>query len=294
MEWGGSHNNFKKVPRNLGGEYEVEHILEWQLVTGFFTWLNEEHFGRRKQFTNPEIAKKKGVKVDFCTYWRKTWDAPAFTIPVNRNRAQNAKQHVAWQYPGVDFRNEFVFLQKDINKPAKQQVRKPRSFHLYETDHSRQMWTFKDTDQIYDVDKAVKDIDRGATDAAVQAIRAKALLGAQKYHKNPIVKQFLIDQKKRIGVALDEIDQALPNSPPLAGHTAWQHQGLLNLWNTYMDEAFRNAKLRTDNTMDKMVDALESKWVIRAARNDALGRWIKALRTEWRKEKRSGWHQPSW
>jgi hypothetical protein len=137
MEWGGSHNNFKKVPRNLGGEYEVEHILEWQLVTGFFMWLDEEHFGGRKQFTNPEIAKKKGVKVDFCTYWRKTWNAPAFTIPVNGNRAQNAKQHVAWQYPGVDFRNEFVFLQKDINKPAKQQVSKPRSFHLNETDHSR-------------------------------------------------------------------------------------------------------------------------------------------------------------
>lgn len=32
MEWGGSHNNFRKVSRAQGGEYEVEHILEWQTV----------------------------------------------------------------------------------------------------------------------------------------------------------------------------------------------------------------------------------------------------------------------
>jgi len=158
------------------------------------------------------------------------------------------------------------------------------------------MWTRKTTNQIYDLTDARRSINRNQNDAAVEAVRVKALLGAQKYHKNPLVKQYFVAQVQRIRDALDEIDQALPNHPPAAGHTAWQRQGLRNLWIKYMNEAFTLAKSRTDNTMNTMLSALETKWVKRAntPKNDNFKRTIRALRTEWRKEKRSGWTRPNW
>ena len=78
---------------------------------------------------NPDPNKK--AKVDFCTYWKATWDTAEFEIPVNRqyiDRTKNpngltARQHLAHQYPGRNFREEFVWLQEDINAPAKQNVR---------------------------------------------------------------------------------------------------------------------------------------------------------------------------
>ena len=125
MAWGHTPA-FRKVSSALGGQYEVEHILEWQLVTKFFEWLDEEEFGGLAQFTDPDPAQN-GAQIDFCTYWKKTW-TPKFTIPVNGNRPKTAKKHLAWRYPGVDFRDEFVWLQEDINAPAKQQVGLSASF----------------------------------------------------------------------------------------------------------------------------------------------------------------------
>jgi hypothetical protein len=90
------------------------------MVTKFFEWLDEEVFGGQAQFTDPD-AVQSGAKIDFCTYWKKTWTR-TFTIPVNGNSRLTAKKHLAWRYSGVDLRNEFVWLQVDINAPAKQQV----------------------------------------------------------------------------------------------------------------------------------------------------------------------------
>lgn len=60
------------------------------------------------------------------------------------------------------------------------------------------MWARKTTNQIYDLTEALRDIARSQATAEVEAMRVKALLGAQKYHNNVIVKQFFIDQKQRI------------------------------------------------------------------------------------------------
>ncbi|KAL1608080.1 hypothetical protein SLS60_003019 [Paraconiothyrium brasiliense] len=281
MQWGGSHNNFHKVPRAQGGEYEIEHVLEWQTVTRFFEWLNDHHFAKKRKFTDPDPTQG-GARIDFCEYWSKTWATQAFTIDVNGRSRVDAKKHIARQYPGVNFRNEFVWLQKDINKPAKQN-----------------MWAYKGTNQVYDLPKALRAIRANINDAAVEAFNVKALLGAQKYMKNPIVKQFFIDQKQRIGVALDEVDRALPNHPPAPGHAPWQFRtysqsGLLTLWNTYMDQAFAEAVSRTDRTMDTMLNALEARWVRGHPAQNPLKAQIKKLRTQWRWEKRSGWHRPNW
>jgi len=118
-----------------------------------------------------------------------------------------------------------------------------------------------------------------------------------------IINQFFIDQKQRIGNTLDELDNELPNHQPAPGHTPWQNQGLRNLWNTYMDEAFDKANLRTKNTMDEFLRALENEWVRPTERqgktgkprgtNNAFAQQIRALATEWRKEKRSEWRRPN-
>jgi hypothetical protein len=65
MEWGNG-GTFRKVATT---GYQVEHILEWQLVTNFFDWMNVEYNGGQSKFDNP----KGGVKVDFCEHWKGTW-----------------------------------------------------------------------------------------------------------------------------------------------------------------------------------------------------------------------------
>lgn len=90
-------------------------------VTRFFEWLNDHHFQKAQRFPNPDPANA-GTQLDFCQYWEKTWSTQTFTINVNGRSRIDAKKHIAWRYPGVGFKNEFVWLQKDINKPAKQNV----------------------------------------------------------------------------------------------------------------------------------------------------------------------------
>lgn len=161
------------------------------------------------------------------------------------------------------------------------------------------MWAYKDTNQIYDTKKSIRNIKRSRNDAEVEALRVKALMGAQKYHKNAVITDFLTKQKKRIGTALGQIDQELPNHP-VPGQVAWQPQGLEALWNTYMDEAFANAKSRTIETMDMLITELQNTYVKPdkrpggKANSDPFARQIRRLATEWMKEKRAGWSRPSW
>lgn len=168
------------------------------------------------------------------------------------------------------------------------------------------MWARKSTDQIYSLSKVKTGINKSPTDAAVQAMKAKYLIGAVRYMRDSTIEKFFIKQKQRIGDALDEIDNALPNMPTTGGKTPWAHQGLKKLWDEYMDDAFKKAKSRTDNTMSTMLTALERKWVLTgkkpagakgkgAAAQTTLIRQIKALKTEWAKQKRAGgWKQPNW
>lgn len=159
------------------------------------------------------------------------------------------------------------------------------------------MWATKSKNQVYNLDKSSENIKRDRNAAQVEALKVKALLGAQKYHKDIIITSFLIDQKKRIGVALGQIDQELPNHP-VPGQAAWQPQGLEALWNKYMDEKFAEAKSRTINTMDTLITELQNKYVkpdkVGGKNSDPFAIQIRRLATEWRKEKRAGWSKPAW
>lgn len=169
------------------------------------------------------------------------------------------------------------------------------------------MWSSKNTNRIYGHAKALTSIRKSPTDAAAQVIRAKYLIGAVKYMKDSTIEGYFIKQKKRIGVALDEIDTALPTVPTKNNMNPWQKQNLKNHWDTYMDDAFQKAKLRTDSTMEYFLDELMKKWVLTQvkqpagakgktatnAKND-LVRQIKAVKSEWTKTKRSPWTKPNW
>lgn len=114
MQWGSGPALKKPTAAN----YEVEHILEWQLVTGFFDWLSNTHFGGQT-FPNPEPLSAS--RIDFCQYWLKFWD---YRFPIGQH-TRNAEEHIqhAFPYKNGPYENEFVWLDADINAPAKAEVR---------------------------------------------------------------------------------------------------------------------------------------------------------------------------
>ena len=116
MEWGNG-GTFRKVATT---SYQVEHILEWQLVTNFFDWMSLEYNGGQSKFDNPNGRGK----VDFCDYWKGTWaNTKAFSI-LGKPVAYSPLDFIRKEFPSTtnDFKNEFVWLESTINSPAKAQV----------------------------------------------------------------------------------------------------------------------------------------------------------------------------
>lgn len=110
-------------------DYQVEHVLEWNVVTRFFDWVRDQKPG--KVFEHPDKAQK-GKKVDFCEYWRQTWTTAdvqlqTFKItdgsPNSDGPAKGVLAHLASAFPGKDnFPEEFVYLHTLLNAPAKSDV----------------------------------------------------------------------------------------------------------------------------------------------------------------------------
>ena len=155
------------------------------------------------------------------------------------------------------------------------------------------MWSNKSPEKnkfVHD-DNALKNLSNGTPkDARVLALKLKYVMGARKYHKDPLIARILGDQKRRIGTILGQIDTELPNHNP-----AWKTQDLEKRWNEYMDQHLIDAKARTDYTLNHYLPLLQNKWVKGkpgGASNNELLRRIKALQTEWKKEKRSKWERP--
>lgn len=155
------------------------------------------------------------------------------------------------------------------------------------------MWSKKDAKTAKGIyaDKALdKLLNSTPKDARILTLKLKWAMGARKYQKDPLIARILGDQKKRIGTILGQIDTELPNHNP-----NWKPQDLEKRWNEYMDQHFLDAKARTDYTLNRYLPLLQNTWVKGkpgGASNNVLLRGIKALQTEWKKEKRSKWDQP--
>lgn len=101
-------------------DYQIEHVLEWQLVTGFFDHLNNE-LGKDK-FDNPE--PKKTDKMDFCKFWKATWTGPfEVQFSIDGSESRSPLTHLASAFPGTSNKiEEFVWVQTTLNSPAKSNV----------------------------------------------------------------------------------------------------------------------------------------------------------------------------
>lgn len=104
-------------------DYQVEHVLEWQVVTKFFDWVQTKK--ANVKFDNPDPSKTN--QLAFCPYWRATWEganSPVFKLKPTDKKELNALDHLRHAYPGKDnFEEEFVWLHTAVNAPAKAQVR---------------------------------------------------------------------------------------------------------------------------------------------------------------------------
>ena len=102
-------------------KYEAEHILEWQLITGFFLDLNTK---QGAVFDNPDPDHTKGAKVDFCEYWQSTWTLPGpQTFDLDGTGKKTPFKWLAWAYPSTSrFPEELVLLHTDLNSPPKSNV----------------------------------------------------------------------------------------------------------------------------------------------------------------------------
>jgi hypothetical protein len=106
-------------------DYQIEHVLEWQVVTKFFVWVNIKKGA--EEFVDPDPNSKKKTKLDFCQYFKATWEganSPVFKLNPDDKEELNAMGHLKWAYPGKgNFEEEFVWLHTAVNSPAKSQVR---------------------------------------------------------------------------------------------------------------------------------------------------------------------------
>ncbi|KAL1607711.1 hypothetical protein SLS60_002646 [Paraconiothyrium brasiliense] len=261
--------------------YEIEHILEWNTVTNFFDWLNEERFkGRRWPHPDPNKRARQPT-VNFCGFWKEVWNSgPAFQM---NGAALTANKHLASKYPSSQhFTKEFVWLQKELNKPAK-----------------TEMWKRKSTPGIFsDLTLRTRlDQTTNVVNARKGALMLKYLLGAQMYMTDRKIANIFAQQKNRVGKVLGQIDRDLPNHQRIVASRQldpWETIGLQQLWNQYMDEVFAKAKSRTLYTMDKWVRVAEQRWGRgRIPQNDPhrndktqLQNAVRAVARKWKVQKR--------
>lgn len=108
------------------GDYETEHIMEWQMVTSFFKTLEEKWTSKLWDHPDPKAldANGKRKQIGFCAYWKEHWISNVGQFSIGTSPAMTVQKHIAYEYPSdTRYRNEFVVLQSKINSPAKQSVR---------------------------------------------------------------------------------------------------------------------------------------------------------------------------
>lgn len=125
-EWG----NAKVEPY----QYDTEHVLEWSVITNFFTRLNTQF--APDEFDNPD-PDVKDKKMNFCRYWKASWDFPQSQVIDNPapeaglSPTVTKRTPIEWiaaAYPykdkdhGEAFSDELGLLQRLINTPAKNNV----------------------------------------------------------------------------------------------------------------------------------------------------------------------------
>ena len=94
--------------------------------------MSKVYNSNQAKFDNTKPQKAGPSKVDFCKYWTGTWkDMKTFTIP-GKPVASTPLDFTKKEYASKtnEFNDEFVWLQKELNAPAKAQVSLSIFHHL--------------------------------------------------------------------------------------------------------------------------------------------------------------------
>jgi hypothetical protein len=95
-------------------DYQVEHVLEWQTVADFFSWVRDEKItGTSFQVTN------LSPKSDICRYVKESWfggNQASFSL-TDDGPERTVENHLKWGFPGLENRpKDFAFLHKLPNR----------------------------------------------------------------------------------------------------------------------------------------------------------------------------------
>lgn len=96
-------------------DYQVEHVLEWQTVGDFFTWVRDKKItGTAFQGTNLPAGG-----ADICRYIKESWfgGSQASFSWATGGPARTVEEHLKWGFAGLGNRQkDFAFLHKLPNK----------------------------------------------------------------------------------------------------------------------------------------------------------------------------------
>ncbi|RDL32981.1 uncharacterized protein BP5553_08420 [Venustampulla echinocandica] len=305
----------KGSPESKKAKYEIEHIMEWQIVTGFFDWIATTK-AKGNKFPNPDGSDKK---VDFATYFKATWvmdgenkdPGQTFELVASDGTPEGQpltpREHLASVYPSVNEHiDEFVYLEAEINAPAKAQT---FSSANKDTVFSKDTTTKNIESQPAKVDK--KSGKKKGKDGTpeTQIILLKSLIGVRKYMRTPAINETFNAQQKRMGEMLGKLDSQLGKHPKKAiaatddeeseseseseseadkTDFAWQEMGLKALWGEWMDLRFETGVKRMNFEMNDGIKRLEK--IPKADKK--LKESIAKLKKEWDTEKKSAWDMP--
>ncbi|KAK7185531.1 glycosyl hydrolases family 18 protein [Paraphaeosphaeria sporulosa] len=233
-------------------DYQVEHVLEWQTVADFFSWVRDKKItGTSFQVTNLPADS------NICRYFKESWfggSQVSFSL-TNDGPERTVKDHLKWGFPGLDNRpKDFAFLHKVPNRLK------------------AQMWAYKfgsQTAGIFAADSITEKIMGKTTNkkttpksidqAKLAYLDLRALMAARKYMRSSKIAITLSREVKEMEKTIRKIDATLPqHSSPKK--PAWVKQNLGPLWTEYMDERFKLANQRTTADMDKYIALLVKTW----------------------------------
>ncbi|KAF2005391.1 hypothetical protein P154DRAFT_571114 [Amniculicola lignicola CBS 123094] len=240
-----------------GGDYDTEHILEFQLLTDFFNDVNNKW--AKNHFEHPDSAEvientnpPERKKIDFCKYWRESWDLKTeerFAIP-GETDLKTPFQHLVSVYPSSEkHSDELVLLQRKVNAPAK-----------------ASMWN---DNEIYKEIK-MKPLIEGSHEARRTGIqRLRAVMGVYYYMRDPTIALYFKREVNRIQERLNLIEAQMATHPRIVRergggirtYDAYQAQGLGDLWKLYMNERFDLADKKGRGFVDTYLKKYENKYL---------------------------------
>ncbi|KAF1969577.1 hypothetical protein BU23DRAFT_238666 [Bimuria novae-zelandiae CBS 107.79] len=265
--------------------YQVEHVLEWQTMTDFFSWIG---YKKKANELFLDSDPSKSGRVNVCAYWKATWTGEgAKAFPIGQSACKVVEQHLQDEYPSLQHTpHEFVWLEKTLNSPPKANMRAWKNGNERLSVFNRQSMIRN----IAGTRRTRRDIDK----AKERYLDLKYLLGARRCMRSPAIAAIMKEQVNRMGDILDKIDRELP-SDPKDKNNPWVSQSMGALWKEYMEERFRIANSRTEKDMDEYFEELRDTWSKSPTTGLATKHFaqeIRKLHAEWMKEKRIPWKKP--